>query len=63
MKPDHESPIEAGVIILAGGEGTRLVWLTREIVVAPLVRFDSNYHPVDAGGLGCICGWVSSDDR
>lgn len=31
MKPDHEAPMEAGAIILAGGDGTRLVSLTRKI--------------------------------
>ena len=32
MKPDYEAQIKAGAIILAGGDGTRLVFLTRKTV-------------------------------
>jgi len=32
MKPDYEAQIKAGAIILAGGDGTRLVSLTRKTV-------------------------------
>src|SRR6266852_9291800 len=32
MKPDYEAQIKAGAIILAGGDGTRLVSMTRKTV-------------------------------